>query len=322
MEYVAKTTLAANGAVSGVKTKCHSNVSGSGSWSNPNQAWCLAKNFFLIPVPDLCGRDLEFFTYVNIIIVPLYLMFINNANRIRPLPKVISYPWVNGLATLAFLASAFLPLYSIVFILGGAAHAVQPSGARRYDYAVNKRVAESIIFAFLIGYVIPTTNFHLNPTPTTYTWWFWFHPYQSALRMFYQWVMPKTNEIDTKLMKRMWAVFFVMSGLTHLYFLIVKGPIGLVMMLRPPLISLSSVPSPTWILDLFQWDWTITWVSPTLLLYTIVEGRKEWVNLLMWMIIGIPLFGPGGFFSAVMLWREIRLTSGLDPKGLAKGKEK
>ncbi|KAK7464122.1 hypothetical protein VKT23_006286 [Stygiomarasmius scandens] len=318
MEYVAKTTLAANGTVSGVKAKCDPNVLG---WSSPGKAWCLAKNIFLVPIPDLCGRHFEFFTYINIVIIPIYLMFINDANRIHPLPKVISYPSINGLATLVFSSSLFIPLYSIIFILGGAAHATQPSGAQRYDYAVNKRVAESTIFAFLIGYVIPTTNFHLNPNTTTYIWWFWFHPYQSALRMLYQWVMPKTSEIDTKLTKRMWAVFFVVSGLTHLYFLIVKGPIGLTMMLRPPLISLSLVPSSTWILDLFQWDWTFTWVSLTVLLYSIVNDRKEWVNLLMWMTIGIPLFGPGGFFSAVMLWREIRLTSGLDPKGLTRAKE-
>jgi len=278
------------------------------------QTWgsiCVEVMAFLAPVEGLLGSlSFPYFAYFNIIFAPLYLMILVEANRLRR-PLILSLPLITGILLLTLTAGPIIPLYCLAFVLTGAASA-QHTNKEIPEFAISRKNAEAIAFGVIVGYVIPSIGLVAYQDMPSFVIWFAFHFWMSMFQTIWRVARPDTRQVDGKIVQGLYAATFVVASVTHIiavgsriHDLRVLGSFFL-----PPMSALEPTPtlSPTWDLDLFQWDAVLSLAAVMIATMWFAKDAKERSRLLMWHAAATVTVGPGASVCGAFLWREICLT--------------
>ena len=255
-----------------------------------------------------------YFMYSNVMFVPLYLMTHVEAFRHRR-PLVLSAPLITGILLLMMTAGPIMPLYCFAFVITGAA-SFQNSGSTPSEFAINRKDAEAVAFGMIVGYVIPSIALTAFRDMPTYGLWVGFHGYMAMLRTTWRVARSDTPQVDTTIIKGLYALTFVVTSVLHI--VLVLSRIHDAQLLKdfflPPLSSLepSTTLSPTWVLDLLQWDKALAMIAAMVATLWFAKDGKQRSLLLTWHIISTITVGPSASICGALLWREICLTKGLE----------
>ena len=281
--------------------------------SPAHQTWgpmCTFVMAFWAPMEGLLGHTFDYFNYFNVTFVPLYLLILVEANRLRR-PLILSIPMITGIVLLVLTAGPIMPLYCLAFVLTGAASA-QNSNKEIPEFAISRKNAEAITFGVAVGYVIPSILLAAYQNIPVFVIWFGIHIYMAMFQMIWRVARPDTQQMDSKIIQGLYAVTFVASSVTHIIAVLsrIHDLQELSTFILPPMSSLepSTTLSPTWHMDLTQWDIWLSQIAVMAASFWFAKDGKERFRLLMWHIAATLTVGPGASVCGALIWREIRLT--------------
>ncbi|KAF8507662.1 hypothetical protein JB92DRAFT_2958609 [Gautieria morchelliformis] len=272
--------------------------------------FCVSAMAFLAPVEGLLGFASTYFNYFNVAFTPLYLMIQVEASRMH-VPRVLSLPLITGILLLLFTAGPIIPLYCLAFVLTGAASA-QNSDNATTAFAINRNHAEAIAFAVVVGYVIPTIGLAAFMDLPTLLIWFGFHPWMSLLKAVWRGARADTSQVDIAIVKRLYAITFVVTSIAHICAVLERRHDLEVLrsFFLPPLSNLQpkATVSPTWVMELFQWDALLSIVAVMMATLWFAKDAKELSRLLIWHVTATMTVGPSASICGAFLWRETCLA--------------
>jgi len=279
---------------------------------------CVPVMAFLAPADLFLKPDSvswPYFQYSMVIFAPLYLLIQVEAVR-NNRPLILSAPLIIGTVLAALTAGLIMPLYCFAFVLSGSASLQIWSTEYDDEFAVNRKDAEAVAFGVIVGYVMPSIALAVFHDLLTFVLWFGFQGYMSALQTTWRIGRSDTPQVDTTIVKGLYALTFVVTSITHIVHVLSR--IHDIQLLKgfflPPLSALEPSPtlSPTWDLDLFQWDVVLSLLAVMVATLWFAKDGKQRSMLLIWHVAATMTVGPSASVCGALLWREICLTKALE----------
>ncbi|OAX40517.1 hypothetical protein K503DRAFT_768522 [Rhizopogon vinicolor AM-OR11-026] len=211
-----------------------------------------------------------------------------------------------------FFSFAFImPLYYVALILTGAAisRSVKGSGTK-----ISQGNAEALLFALIVGYVIPTVCMVVFQHVTSTALWQGY-PIIMALAQFAHLIIrPSSRHLKSgyATVQAMYAFIFVASAVLHMYY---TWPlffdIQQFQKVLVPQLALSErlLSLPEGVAAVIQWDAVFGIGSTLLVSFWFAQSAKEIVLLFLWHVVISIALGPGAAIAGVLLVREARLNA-------------
>jgi len=273
--------------------------------------FCIQVMTYRAPLDGLLiPSTFPYFVFFNVIFTPIYLCILVEANRVRG-PPALSRSLLTGAILIMCTAGPIMPLYSLAFVLSGAASAQRRGG--KSDFAVNRKNAEAIAFGIFVGYAIPSYVLYIAPSVLTFVTYIPYHLWMSLASAAWRAVRPDTPKTDTIIIKALYVILFAAAAIAHIGAIVYRWPDvqAALDFLLVPLSGLEPVQgvSPVWVLNLFQWD---AWLSMTaMMIASLWSGKdaKERYRLVMWHVAATVIVGHGASLAGSLLWREMCLSA-------------
>ncbi|KAH7919904.1 hypothetical protein BV22DRAFT_1074737 [Leucogyrophana mollusca] len=227
-------------------------------------------------------------------------------------PSLLHMPVVVGIIFQCFTFAVVMPVYWLVFVLTGSAtrHASSNSGSTK----INQANAEALLFALLVGFVIPTVGMFVLEDPTVTVIWqgfpFWMELAQFAHRL----IRPPTRFIESgyRTIQATYSFVFLASAALHITYVwpIVNNHPLLKLLFVPSLLTLDpGTPLKESIAHFIKWDMIFGAGSSILATFWFAENVKELTILLLSHICVTAVFGPGAAIAGAFMWREAKLNT-------------
>ncbi|KAF8191411.1 hypothetical protein K438DRAFT_1970412 [Mycena galopus ATCC 62051] len=220
-------------------------------------------------------------------------------------PAILALPVVLGLAGQLFTVGATLPLYWLVFILSGAAHA-QPAPAA--STAVSSAHAQAVSFGILVGAGVPSACLLLLVDPQVTALWQLFPLWQFIAQTGHLVVRPAKSGVAANgfgWVQALYVAAFIAGSSLHI------GTLASVPSVRdvflPSFEARAGVAPELKILDFLQWDSFFGFTSTLLATVWFARTTSQALTIALWNVLGSVVVGPGAAIAAVALWRESHL---------------
>ncbi|KAG2370136.1 hypothetical protein BDR07DRAFT_1386621 [Suillus spraguei] len=209
-----------------------------------------------------------------------------------------------------FSFAVIMPIYYVVFILSGAAIGSPVKGR---STRITQGSAEALLFALIVGYIIPTVCMVILQDITTTALWQGY-PIIMALAQFVYLVIRPSHDVESghATIQAMYGLIFVTSAIFHVYYTWpLVFDIQEFQKVLVPQLALSKRPLslPEGVAAVIQWDAVFGIGSTLLMTFWFAQSVKEMVLLLVWHVLSSVVFGPGAAIAGVLLFREARLNS-------------
>ncbi|KAK7468559.1 hypothetical protein VKT23_003064 [Stygiomarasmius scandens] len=242
--------------------------------------------------------------------VPITSFLYIEAHR-RSAPSFpISHPSVIGFFMQTVTFGVTFPIYWLLAILTGATS----HRASSHSSTVSKTAAEAIVFGILVGMFVPTASMLSLHDPSVTAIWQFFPLFASFATGAYLFVRPasKSQESGHSIIVFLYAAGFIASSSVHLaivssrfhdsdklkaFFFPSTSPLDI------------SFPDDFHALHLLQWDAIFGFGSCLLGSLWFARSTSQFIGLLIWELIAVPVIGPGAAIAGVALWRENYLHS-------------
>lgn len=219
-------------------------------------------------------------------------------------------PAVVGVLFQLFSFAVIMPIYYVVFILSGAAIGSPVKGR---STRITQGSAEALLFALIVGYIIPTVCMVILQDITTTALWQGY-PIIMALAQFVYLVIRPSRDVESghATIQAMYGLIFVTSAIFHVYYTWpLVFDIQEFQKVLVPQLALSKRPLslPEGVAAVIQWDAVFGIGSTLLMTFWFAQSVKEMVLLLVWHVLSSVVFGPGAAIAGVLSFREARLNS-------------
>ncbi|KZT40435.1 hypothetical protein SISSUDRAFT_1044357 [Sistotremastrum suecicum HHB10207 ss-3] len=236
------------------------------------------------------------------------------------LDRIVLNPFLTNAVAQMFGGAFMYPLYWASFICSGEARKY-PAQASHSE--IPQAAAESLLFSFVLGFILPSTLMKFFPNHSYIVTLWWAFPLTiTLLQYLYITFRPKiSSSTSAKSLERAYfltqgtyLIAFLFSTVFHLSTLIpMFNPIRtslprLINLLVPPLRILPPTPSPVVALQIMQVDSLFLFAGAIMM--TLVAFPRTWKEagkLAAWNVFGVVVCGTGGAIAGVWMWREWRL---------------
>ena len=224
---------------------------------------------------------------------------------------LLRMPGVVGILFQLFSFAFIMPLYYIALILTGAAisRPVKGSGTK-----INQGNAEALLFALIIGYIIPTIYMIVSQGVISTALWQGY-PIIMALAQFAHLIIrPSSRHAQSghTTIQAMYGFIFAASAGLHIYYTwplffdiqqFQKILVPHLALSKRPLSLLEGVAA------VLQWDTVFATGSTFLVTFWFAQSVKDILLLFLWHVVISIAFGPGAAIAGVLLVREARLNA-------------
>ncbi|KAG2149324.1 hypothetical protein DEU56DRAFT_781629 [Suillus clintonianus] len=219
-------------------------------------------------------------------------------------------PAAVGVLFQLFSFAVIMPIYYVALILSGAAIG-SPVKGRATKIAQGS--AEALLFALIVGYIIPTVCMVLFRGITSTALWQGYPIIMAFAQFVYLIIRPSSRRMQSgyATIQAMYGLIFVTSAIFHIYY---TWPlffdIQQFQKVLVPHLALSKHPLslPEGVAAVIQWDAVFGIGSTLFVTFWFAQGVKEIVLLFLWHALVSVAFGPGAAIAGVMLFREARLN--------------
>ncbi|KAH9981489.1 hypothetical protein BGW80DRAFT_1270480 [Lactifluus volemus] len=226
---------------------------------------------------------------------PIALTFIEAARSGRS--TLLAFPASLGLFYQTQGAGAAFPFYWLALILSGHARMDRCTAAAKIDQAK----AEAVLFAVLIGFVVPSALLSTMQDPVVTLLWQFFPAWMWLAQTGHLFFRP-SSRFHTSGYWTVQATFvftFLSSAISHFAAVWPAGnDLALLKDLYPSFATHAFL----------QWDAAFTFSSSLLGTLWFASNAKQVALIVLWNVIATVVVGPGAAVSGVLLWREWRLN--------------
>ncbi|KAH7889937.1 hypothetical protein F5I97DRAFT_2071981 [Phlebopus sp. FC_14] len=207
--------------------------------------------------------------------------------------------------------AVIMPIYSLVFIVTGAAGRTARSsdGAR-----INQANAEALLFAFSVGYVIPTVCMILFEDPIVTAIWQIFPLMMEVAQFAHRVIRPPSRYIESgyRTVQATFIFIFVASAVIHAVYVwpLLRDVQALEKMFVPSLHGPATSSLVGGVVAFIKWDMIIGGGSTVLSTLWMANSVTHLISIILWHSTATVLLGPGAAIAGVLLWREAQLNGG------------
>ncbi|KAH7102322.1 hypothetical protein BKA62DRAFT_700043 [Auriculariales sp. MPI-PUGE-AT-0066] len=236
---------------------------------------------------------------------------------------LVAFPVVTTLLFQLATVGGSMPIWW-TFFLGGAHHRMTGS-----DAFISRARAEAIVFAFIVGIIVPTAAMLAYDNPLTIVLWqpcpLYFYIVQQFYGSFRRQASPSSHvQSGFRIMQAFYIFLFIAAAVPHVQLLrrLYPDEGAIVSFFLAP-----SVPNPdasmaTQALNVLQWDVLGFCVSCLLAAFWFADSLDEMQALSGYYMIALPLLGPFASFIGTLLWREWKLNGKPNGFGVLPEKQK
>jgi hypothetical protein len=240
----------------------------------------------------------------NLSVIPAF-MFLESARSGRNTLLSSVIVTVISLVYQKFTAGYMLPLYWILFVITGHAS---------HTGKIERTYASATLFAFLVGYLLPSAAMVYFQHPWSTALWQAFPIWMLLAQRLYLLVLPRSNKVPQSgggLVRTLYTLSFIVSAATYLagIWQTHGEPAALSDLLLPQIFGEGANLSVAVAAKvLLQWDGVFIFLEA--MLASLWLGRNAWevLGLLVWNVVIGALLGPGAALAAVYAWREGQLS--------------
>jgi hypothetical protein len=225
---------------------------------------------------------------------------------------LLEFQWVIGIIYQNFTGGVILPFYWLLFVVTGMA-TLQYTPQAGNNSKISKGHAESIIFALIVGYIVPSLTMFIATNPYVTAFWQAFPLWMYISQLLFLSMRPVSLASGTSTIYITYIALFLLSALPHIYLLAPilftsPNPSKTFKTLFLPSLDLLDPSSTTideGVMDFIKWDYTMMLVSTfAATVWVAGRGLKNIVVLVIWWAVSILLFGAGASLAGVFWWRE------------------
>lgn len=224
---------------------------------------------------------------------------------------LLRMPAAIGILFQLFSFAFIMPLYYVALILTGAAISKPVEG---HGMKITQGSAEALLFALIVGYIIPTACMVVFQDVTSTALWQGY-PIIMALAQFSHLIIrPSSRYVKSgyATIQAMYGLIFVASAFLHIYY---TWPlffdIEQFQKVMVPHLALSERPLslPEGVAAVIQWDSVFGVGSTLLVTFWFARSTRDIVLLVLWHVVVSVAFGPGAAIAGVLMVREARLNA-------------
>ncbi|KAF5372893.1 hypothetical protein D9758_001716 [Tetrapyrgos nigripes] len=252
-------------------------------------------------------------------IVPIVSFMALEASRAdRGAPLMVRNPTLPGMLiqTMSFAFTA--PLYWLSIIASGRANM-----RLSFTSTVSKEHAQAIFLAVLLGLVAPTFYMMYFQTPSTTVAFLPFPVFVAIVHDLYIAFTGSSSKSGYSYIRALYILNFLANFYVHLSILLPNiNSLQSLKGLFVPSTSLIDLgePASAHALHMLQWDMYIGIGSTVFATLWFARSAGQFLGLLLWNLVAVPIFGPGAAFAGAALWRESCLHSDVVPRNKKRGK--
>ncbi|KAF5372892.1 hypothetical protein D9758_001717 [Tetrapyrgos nigripes] len=260
-----------------------------------------------------------FLLWLMVALAPIVSFMALEASRVDSgAPLMVRNPTLTGI-TIQTMSFAFTtPLYWLSIITSGRAN-MRPS----FTSTVSKEHAQAIFLAVLLGLVAPTFYMMHFQTPSTILAWQPFPVFVAIVHGLCIAFTGSSSKSGYSYIRALYILNFLANAYVHLSILLpnINNLQSLEGLFVPStsLIDLAE-PASAHALHLLQWDTYIGIGSTVFATLWFARSAGQFLGLLLWNLVAVPIFGPGAAFAGAALWRESCLHSDVVPRNKKRGK--
>ncbi|KAF6765033.1 hypothetical protein DFP72DRAFT_1162916 [Ephemerocybe angulata] len=236
----------------------------------------------------------------------LFLFPYLEASRARK-TLLLAFPiaWIlfAQVATIAFTLSIYLPL----FILTGSHDRTK----KREDGKITRAHAESLFFAVIVGYFVPSFGMLILKDPEVTALWQIFPVIMSVAAGLHLLIRrPSKLSAGSTLIQVVLMGIFIIASSTHFATIwpIIGDYAALKTLFLPSLLPLpASTSTGLLALDFLKWDLYFAFTSLSVATLWFTSTTAQFFGLLAWYAVAVPMSGPGAAITGALIWREAQL---------------
>lgn len=225
-------------------------------------------------------------------------------------PFFMAMPAVFGVLMQTMSFGLIMPLYSLLFVIAGTG-VRSGSGSR---FKINQANAEALLFAVLVGYIVPTVCMVLFEDAIVTAIWQIFPITMGVLGFAHRLIRSPSRYIESGhyTVQATFALVFVGSAVVHiLYVWPLFNETATLQRLFLPYVGPddpAAYPLIDNIAGFFKWDFTLGVVSTFALFLWFADDLLQCIAIAVWCIATTIVLGPGAAISSVLMWREEKLN--------------
>jgi hypothetical protein len=204
-------------------------------------------------------------------------------------------------------SAVIMPTYWFAFALTG--------GTTRRSDRINQGNAEAILFALVVGYVIPTVCMVVFEDPMVTAIWQFFPVYMKIAQWAHSKIRPPSRHTGSGYgtVQAMYLLIYVTSIYLHVAHIwpLFSSPALVQKFIIPPTTPLD--PSSTSIGDgvaaFLKWDMAFTVGSTFLITLWFARSLIGLAMLILWLVSATFIMGPAAAIAVVMMWREATINA-------------
>ncbi|KAI5983781.1 hypothetical protein EDD15DRAFT_2521969 [Pisolithus albus] len=247
-------------------------------------------------------------TLCGVCIASIAFLFAEAARDQRPL--FMAMPAVFGVLMQTLSFGLIMPLYSLLFVIAGAGIKSR-SGSR---FKINQANAEALLFAVLVGYIVPQVCMVLFEDAIVTAIWQIFPIFMGVLGFAHRLIRSPSRHIESGhyTVQATFALVFVGSAVVHiLYVWPLFNETATLQRLFLPYTGPddpAAYPLIDNIAGFFKWDFSLGVVSTFALFLWFADDLLQCIVIAVWCIATTIVLGPGAAISSVLMWREEKLN--------------
>ena len=153
-----------------------------------------------------------------------------------------------------------------------------------------------------------------NPYATAF--WQPFPLWMFFIERIYLAIRPSDPSSGYRTVQIMHATLFLIAATAHFYFMgpiMLEGDLARIRALFIPPLNATpkSAPAEVVILHFIQWDMMFVCLSTLLAYLWMAKSMRHFFEILLWLVVGGGVLGPGAALAIVSAWREQRLNAGV-----------
>ncbi|KAF9228790.1 hypothetical protein BS17DRAFT_772516 [Gyrodon lividus] len=228
-------------------------------------------------------------------------------------PFVLRTPAAVGVLFQLATLGVIMPLYSLLFVVTGAAS--QRPGPTTTS-KINQANAEALLFALILGYIVPTLSMLAYEDPTVTAIWQTFPLLTELAQFAHRVIRPPSKYVDSghRTVMATFALVFVASAAVHAAYVwpLLQDWALLRAMVVPSLGALDPAASSLTegVVAFIKWDIVIGAGSIMLSTLWMANDIIQFLAIVLWYGVATVLLGPGAAIAGVLLWRETHLNGG------------
>ncbi|KIJ17068.1 hypothetical protein PAXINDRAFT_130597 [Paxillus involutus ATCC 200175] len=208
-----------------------------------------------------------------------------------------------------------MPLYSLLFVITGTA-SLRPGPFTTRGTKINQANAEALLFALVLGYIVPTLCMLVYEDPMVTAIWQVFPLLTEFSQFAHRVIRPPSKYIESghRTVMATFGLVFVASAALHATYMwpLLGDWEALEVMVVPSLGALD--PAATSLTEgvaaFMKWDIIIGAGSTMLSTLWMAGDLVQCLAIVLWYGVATVLIGPGAAIAGVLLWKEAKLNGG------------